>query len=294
MATRRVAISRTLVVAGALIVASCTGGLESPLDSSSDDSAATAGSIGDGVTAGAAPDGDEAAGSSVLGGTVLGGTVLPPLEVPNNTLVWVHDQEPTSMHFDDPQHRLPVASWIRRSLLEGLYGVSGANDYYPELLADEGSVVEAEDGSVTIELSLRSDLMWSNGDRLTADHVGYTWEIWSEGCQLEDDGTIADGSGCRYAGGDRAGLDLISDVEVLNDTDLAITFVSFHAGWKGLFDEIFHPSFGDDAAEVNQSLTEWTTEDGEPLVAAGPMVFSSWERGLHIGSLSRLDEPGRA
>lgn len=199
-----------------------------------------------------------------------------------NTLIWVHNQEPTSMHYDDPQHRLAVTSWVRRTLLEGLYGVSGATEFYPELLAEEGDVVVQADGSVVIELVLREGLRWSDGEPLVAEHVAYTWDIWREGCDLEGDGTISDGSGCIYQGGSRSGLDLISAVTVSSDTEFSIAMVRFDAGWKRLFDEIYHPSFGADAAAVNQNLDQWRTPDGFPLVSAGPMVFDQWERGFEI------------
>ncbi len=236
---------------------------------------------------GATSVGETASGSTTTEGatqTDLGGL----LSISENTLVWVHDQEPTSMHYDDPVHRLAVTSWIRRTLLEGLYGVSGATEFYPELLADEGEVVENDDGTVTVLLSLRPDLRWSNGEPLTTADVAYTWDIWREGCILEEDGTIGDGAGCVYLGGNRAGLDLITAVQPIDETEFSMTFVEFYAGWKGMFDEIFHPSFGADAAEVNVALATWQTPDGVPLVSAGPMIFDTWVRGVSL-SLVRND-----
>ncbi len=197
------------------------------------------------------------------------------------TLVWAHEQEPGDMHLDDPGNNLSITSWIRRALLEGFYGVSGATEFYPEILAEEGEIVTNDDGSVTINFVLRDGLTWSNGDPMTTADVQYTWDIWSEGCDMEDDGTIGDGTNCVYLSGDRTGLDLISDFTVTSDTEMSITFVQFFAGWKALFDEIYHPSFGADAAEVNENLREWMNADG-PLVSAGPMIFDSWERGVSM------------
>ncbi len=205
--------------------------------------------------------------------------MLPTLDVGPNTLVWVHDQEPTSMHYDDPRHRLAVTSWIRRSLLEGLFGVSGSTEFYPELLVSEGEVVENGNGSVTINLTLRNGLRWSNGDRLTTAHVEYTWGIWQEGCVLDDDGTLAaSGDECVYQAGDREGYELISGLTVSSPTEFSITMERFYAGWRELFDEIFHPSFGADAAAVNEAFESWTEAD--QLVSAGPLLLDSWERGV--------------
>lgn len=191
------------------------------------------------------------------------------------------------MHLDDPNNNLSVTSWIRRALLEGLYGVSAATEFVPELLASEAEVVTNDDGTVTINYTLRDGLMWSNGDSLTASDVEYTWNIWAEGCDLEDDGTIGDGTNCVYLTGDRTGWDLISDFTVNSDTEFSVTFVQFFAGWKDLLDEIYHPSFGADAAEVNDNLREWANADGV-LPSAGPMIFDSWDRGVSM-SMVRND-----
>ena len=207
------------------------------------------------------------------------------------TLIWAHEQEPPDMHLDDPNNNLSITSWIRRALLEGFYGISGATEYYPEILAQEGEVVENDDGTVTINFVLRDGLQWSNGDPLTTADVEYTWNIWSEGCELEDDGTIGDGTGCVYLAGDRTGLDLISDVTITSDTEMSLTFVQFFAGWKGLFDEIYHPSFGADAAEVNENLREWGNADGV-LVSSGPMIFDGWDRGVSMTMVRNDDYHG--
>jgi peptide/nickel transport system substrate-binding protein len=59
-----------------------------------------------------------------------------PAEEPGaggGTLVWAHEQEPPDMHLDDPNNNLSITSWVRSALLEGLYGISAANEFYPEL-----------------------------------------------------------------------------------------------------------------------------------------------------------------
>lgn len=243
--------------------------------------------------------GDQTTASTIAGGADTSGvpSTLPVRgfdDVAPNTLVWVHDVEPTSLHYDDPADRLAVTSWIRRALLEGLYGVSGATEYYPELLAEEGVVVANPDGSILITLMLRSGLRWSNGDLLTARDVEYTWNIWKEGCALDPDGSIADGSGCVYTASSRTGLDLITGLTVVSDTEFTISMSRFYAGWRGLFDEVYHPSFGADAAAVNGSLSEWRTPGGQALVSAGPMVFSEWERGFHLALVRNNDYHGSA
>ena len=50
------------------------------------------------------------------------------------TLIWAHEQEPPDMHLDDPNNNLSITSWIRSAMIEGLYGITGSTEYYPELL----------------------------------------------------------------------------------------------------------------------------------------------------------------
>ncbi len=200
------------------------------------------------------------------------------------TLIWAHEQEPPDLHLDDPNNNLSITAWVRSALIEGFYGVSGATEYYPELLASEAEVVENEDGTVTINYTLRDGLMWSDGTPLTTADVLYTYGIVTEGCATEEDGSIVDGSGegCVYLLGDRTGTDLVTSIEATSDTEMTITMASFYAGWKGLFNEVYAAhAFGADAAEVNANLPEWSNADG-PLPSSGPMIFDSWERGVSM------------
>src|SRR6056297_1144469 len=87
------------------------------------------------------------------------------------TLIWAHEQEPPDLHLDDPENNLSITSWIRSAMIEGLYGISGSTEFYPELLDGEAELVENEDGSVTVNYTLREGLTWSDGEELTADDV---------------------------------------------------------------------------------------------------------------------------
>ncbi len=205
----------------------------------------------------------------------------PPVPNPGGTLVWVHDEEPVSLHFDDPANQQAVTSWIRRPLLEGLYAVDADSEFYPSLLAEEADIVVNDDGSVTFDFVLRAGLRWSNGDSLTANDVAYTWSILSEGCRLDEDGTIGDGAGCVYRSEQRLGYELVSDLRVISDTKFSLTLVEFFAGWKTMFAEVYHPSFGETAAEVNLNLVQWGNEEGV-LVSSGPMLFDGWEPGEQL------------
>ncbi len=198
----------------------------------------------------------------------------------SGTLVWTHEQEPPDMHLDDPNNNLSITSWIRSALIEGMFGIDGSTSYYPELLDGEPAVTLNDDGTVLIDYTLRDGLTWSDGTPLTTADVLYTHDIFTEGCETEEDGSIVDGTGegCVYLNGDRTGLDLVTSIEASSDTEFSITMAAFFAGWKGLYDEVYAAhAYGDDAAAVNENLKEFTG-----LPSSGPMVFDSWDRGVAL------------
>ncbi|MBW3657294.1 MAG: hypothetical protein KY457_01555 [Actinobacteria bacterium] len=197
-------------------------------------------------------------------------------------LVWAHEQEPPDMHLDDPNNNLSITSWVRQSLWDGLYGVSAATEFIPELLAEEATVNEAEDGSVTIDYKLRDGLTWSDGTPLTAEHVKGTFDIIMEGYDAET------GEGGVYLIGDRTGYDQITDFTVNSDTEFTISMDKFFAGYKALFSEVFPTHVVTTAEEANAAFPEFE-HNGETLPSSGPMLFGEWERGNSM-QLERNDE----
>ena len=236
----------------------------------------------------AAPDAtDESAGEVDNDAT----TTVPPAPdtaVEGGTLVWAHEQEPPNLHLDDPENNLTITSWILQSMVEGLYGVSGSTEFFPELLAEEAEVVENEDGTVTINYTLRDGLTWSDGEPLTAEDVKFTNDVILEGCGRDaETGTIVEGGdeGCIYLIGSRLGYDKVQNFEVMSDTEFSVTLSEFFAGFPGMYERVLPAhAFGEGAgaAEVNEALPEWTNAEGEVLPSSGPLVFENWDRGVGI------------
>ncbi|MGB0114424.1 MAG: ABC transporter substrate-binding protein [Ilumatobacteraceae bacterium] len=198
------------------------------------------------------------------------------------TLIWAHEQEPPDLHLDDPENNLSVTSWIRSAMLEGLYGISGSTEYYPELLAGEAEITENADGTVTGSYVLRDGLVWSDGDDLTTDDVKWTYDTI-----MASDGEDEEGNpNYIYLLGDRTGLDTITEFTVDSPTEFTITWESFFAGYPGVLNEVYPMhQFSEDpataAAELNDALREWNV-DGEVIVSSGPMIFDSWEKGVQM------------
>jgi peptide/nickel transport system substrate-binding protein len=199
-------------------------------------------------------------------------------------LVWAHEQEPPDMHLDDPSNNLTITAWIRASLWEGLYGISSGGVFIPELIDGPAELVENADGTVTISYKLRSGLTWSDGTPLTSADVKHTYDVVMEGVDP------ATGEGGVYLVGSRVGIrDIIADSWVISsDTEFSFDLTAFFAGWPGLFTEVMPKHAIADAAAANEQLREWQSVDGSPLPSSGPMILTSWDRGVAMG-LSRND-----
>ena len=200
-----------------------------------------------------------------------------------DTLIWAHEQEPPDLHLDDPENNLSITSWIRSAMIEGLYGISGSTEYYPELLASEVVLTSNDDGTVTGAYTLRDGLVWNDGDDLTADDVKWTFDVI-----LAADGEDEDGNpNYIYLYGDYTGIDTITDFTVSSATEFSITWSSFFAGYKGVLNEVYpmHQFNADPAAaaaELNEGLRDWTNPAGDTIASSGPMIFDSWDKGVQL------------
>ena len=197
------------------------------------------------------------------------------------TLVWTHEQEPPDLHLDDPNNNLTITAWVRQGLLDGLFGISGDTQFFPELVSESSEPTETADG-VTVDFTLRDGLTWSDGEPLTANDVKWTWEvIMAKGDKDEDEDGEKD---YIYLLGDRTGYDTVTDFTVTSDTEFSMTWESFFAGYKAILPEIFPMhSFSEDpakgAAELNAAFPEWKTADGTVIPSSGPLLFDSWTKG---------------
>ena len=195
----------------------------------------------------------------------------------DRNLVWAHGQEPPDLHVDDPANSLAVTSWVRQSLLEGLYGVNTSLEFVPELLAQDATVTELDDGRVRLEYVLRDGLTWSDGTPLTSEDVHNTYEILMEGYDRETD------EGGVYLTVSRLGYDQIDPEswELHSDTEFSFEMEEFFAGYPGLFETVFPAHVIPDAATANEAWLQFEVE-GEVVPSSGPMVFDSWDRAVSM------------
>ncbi len=277
--TRRSTKLLALAAAAALVAAAC-GSDDDDGDSGEGTTATTAESGGDDTTA--TTEGGDSGGSET---TAAGGE--------GGTLIWAHEQEPPDMHLDDPNNNLSITSYIQQALLDGLYTITATTEFAPELLAQEGEVVENDDGSVTVNFVLRDGLVWSDGTPFTSNDVAFT-----QNAIMAADGETDEGEpNFVYLIGDRTGFNTVTSVDVISDTEFSITWSEFFAGWKGLYDRIFPAHvFSDDpvtaAQEMNEAFPEWTLASGDVVPSTGPMIFDSWERGVQMNLVRNDMYPG--
>ncbi len=265
--TRRSAKLLAVAAASALIFAAC---------GSDDDTSAPEGTD-------AAETGDTTETETTEGGETETTEGEPVEGAEGGTLIWAHEQEPPDLHLDDPENNLSIVSWIRSAIIEGLYGVSGSTEFYPELLASEAEITENADGTVTGVYTLRDGLVWSDGDDLTADDVKFTFDAI-----MAADGTDEEGEPAYvYLLGSRVGYDTVTEFTVDSPTQFSVTWSEFFAGYPAILSEIY-PShvFSADpvaaAGELNEALREWTLADGTIIPSSGPMMFDSWSKGVQM------------
>jgi peptide/nickel transport system substrate-binding protein len=214
-------------------------------------------------------------------GTATEGTDAPVEGGEGGTLIWAHEQEPPDLYLNDPENNLTITSWINQGLLEGLYGITGSTEFFPELLAEDAVLEETADGA-SATFTLRDGLTWSDGTPLTANDVKFTYDVIMAADGEDEEGNPA----YVYLIGDRTGYDTITNFEVISDTEFKIDWSAPFSGYKTLFSFVF-PShvFSDDpvtAAGEMEALRTWTLADGTVIPSSGPLVFDSWEKGVQM------------
>jgi peptide/nickel transport system substrate-binding protein len=141
----------------------------------------------------------------------------------------------------------------------------------PRLVAEIPSKTNGminEDGT-EITLKLRDDIVWSDGEPITAEDFVFTAEM-----------VTADANAVTS----RVPFDpYVDTVEAVDETTVLVTFKEPYAPWAAtLFDggvlpkHILEPIF---EAEGNINQADWNRV---PTVTSGPFVAAEWESGSHI------------
>jgi len=140
------------------------------------------------------------------------------------------------------------------------------NQLVPDLVAE---IPSAENGGIsedgkTITLTLRDDIVWSDGTPITADDFIFTYEMY-----INPSNTVAQVSP----------YDQIESMEAPDPQTVVMNFSEPYAPWAGslwkgiLPAHVLKPVF---EAEGTLDTADWSRE---PTVGCGPFVFDEWESG---------------
>jgi peptide/nickel transport system substrate-binding protein len=134
--------------------------------------------------------------------TVAPPTEVPPTEAPEpeapKSIVIVIPEDPPS--FNGIVTDTGYEQMAMKLVLLGMAGVDENGEVYPVLAADlpteeNGAVVVDEDAwTMDVTWTMRDDIVWADGEPITADDVVFTWEklsdeeggIWSPGSDYTD------------------------------------------------------------------------------------------------------------
>lgn len=184
------------------------------------------------------------------------------------TVTFGHDREPTTLNPMTRDGQVLATTMVARTVLAGAYRVTPDFEYTPELLDGEAETSGGDgDGPFTVTWTLREDVQWSDGEPLTARDLQFTYEtVMDEGVNVSS----------------RAGYDLITNTEVVDERTWRAEFSKPYAPYRSLFsgtDAVLpaHVLEGEDFSTVwRDGIIDPETGKG---IASGPFVFEEWERG---------------
>ena len=177
-------------------------------------------------------------------------------------------QQPTTL---SPLYQTQWFSSITTQFwLKGLWSFDPDNNPVPEIATEIPSLENgglSEDG-LTLTVKLRDDVLWSDGEPVTANDFVFTYEMF-----MADSNVV----NSRYPY-----EDYVESMEAPDDTTLVVHFTEPFAAWlTSLFtspipEHVLRPVF---EAEGTLDTAEWNTA---PTVGVGPFVFSEWETDSHM------------
>jgi peptide/nickel transport system substrate-binding protein len=251
----------SIVVVAAVVLAAC-GGTPTPTE------APPAATVAPPTTAPVATTAPEAT-AAPAGCPDPAGT--GPVAFPDGgkSVVGAWDQEPNNIN---PYYTvMSFAIWITQFTLVGLAEWDENGNFVPELAteipsADNGGI--SPDG-LTITWKLKDCLYWSDGERLTADDVVFTWE------------SIVDPANTPAS---RSGYDKLDSVTALDELTVELKFSELYPPWQTLFTQGPNNS----GAILPKHLLEGKTglendpEIHQPTVSSGPFIITEWVSGDHL------------
>ena len=197
---------------------------------------------------------------------LLAGFAGPAAAQSGKSVSIAFDQEPDSL---SPMYTtMTFAQYVYALFLSGAWNFDADLNPHPVMVSEIPSLENGginEDGTV-ITLKLRDDILWSDGEPITADDFVFTYDM-----NMSDSNSPLT----------RDPYDKIASVEAPDSTTVVVTFAQPYAPWLAMFKYILpkhtlQPVFDADGTLDNAA---WNRA---PNPGSGPFVFDSWEVGSFV------------
>ena len=192
-------------------------------------------------------------------------TEAPSNEKPyGGEVVVADDQEPPTLNWAVPGGDNFIVSIIGQSYWAGVQEIDGFTlTLIPELVTElptvgNGGVVLNDDGTMTVNYSIRDEAVWSDGTPITGNDLQFTLDTI-----LDPDLPI-----------DKTTYEDIVSTEVGDKT-----FTYTLAAPTALYELIFSAIIPQHAVEGSDFVADWNET---MLPSAGPFVFSEWQKGEFV------------
>lgn len=175
------------------------------------------------------------------------------------------DQQPQCLNTLLVCGGMAATTMIWSVVFDDMYTIRPDGTYVTRMATEVPSVdngrVKVADGGMTVSVTLRKGLTWSDGKPLTCDDVRFRWETTMDE---------------RWLIGSRLGWDLVEDIQCPTPTEIVWVFSEPYAPFLGLVSAAPLPRHALKGKDFNTYLN-----DALP-VASGPYRFVRWNRSVDV------------
>lgn len=198
-----------------------------------------------------------------------------------STITMVIPEDPTA--FNGVAADTGYNQMVMELVLLGLSDIDPDGNVFPELAAElptvenGGVILDEASGKMDVTWKLRQDVVWADGEPLTADDVIFTWNA------ITDPNT----------GIWTSGVDVMDSVEKVDDYTLIAHYNSIFTGYLTQFGGENLAIFPAHYCDVTEGFAAWNCNQ-KPL-SSGPYLLEEWVTGDHLTFVRnpRYFEPGK-
>ena len=194
-------------------------------------------------------------------------TVGPSAAEPSSIVIAIPEDPPS---FNAMIADTGYDAMVMELVLLALTDVDAEGNVFPELAAElptvenGGVLMDEEAWTMVVTWTMRSDVVWADGEPVTADDVVFTWEAISN----PETGTWIPGS------------DYIDSVEKLGDYSFAIHYNTVYPAYLTQFGGEQLVIWPEHYCDASQGFAAW--DCGRQPLSDGPYVLKEWEIGDHM------------